>query len=158
LRNQKAVVTRGRDPNLLLEDGAGVQQPFAQSALALTQAMEPMARLLDAAHGDSLHLVALQQQIENIKCPAGTPSGKVMAALQASEQSFTEWALRLSRQHRDGSLRGPAPNVNRRNYFRHLAEDSLLSQAKEEGEPQQDFAEYLRNYYAQYPVCTGRLA
>lgn len=150
--NQKRVVNEGRKPDLMLQGPEG-EITLAEWARQLCRALQPVAELLDNAHGGQPRyhhaLDAQQQKVEDVRL---TPSARVLQDLHEKTQSFAQWGRERAEANRDyfADL-APSPENDKR--FADMAEESLALQAEEEQQPQAPFAEYLAAYYEQYHSC-----
>jgi glutamate--cysteine ligase len=88
-RNQTAVVERGREPELTLEDG-NRQILLTDWATTLLASCEPIAKALDAAadNANKGYQTSLEQQLNKVSRPQLTPSAKVIAAMAAHGSFF----------------------------------------------------------------------
>lgn len=146
-RNQARVTRRGRDPKLRLEYG-GSFRPLKDWAREIIGAMRPIARLLDGYAGGREYARVMDAQVLAVEDPDRTPSARVLAEMQTNEESFFEFAMRMSQQHRRYFLnrRLPPATLER---FNALAERSLAEQAAIENNDILPFDEFLRQYFAQ---------
>src|SRR5690606_6098732 len=126
---------------LHLQRGAE-QVPLTRWAAELLDALEPVAALLDQAHGEPVHQAALQAQRAKVADPELTPSAQVLATLRERGESFTAFALRQSREHaryfRDHPL-----DASEQQQFEALARRWLDEQAPLEREDDGDFDPYV---------------
>lgn len=144
--NFARTVKEGRRPGLMLHDGErDISLPdWGRDLLAR---MAPVAALLDAQRGDSVHADALAQAAAKLADPELTPSAKVLAALRANGQSFAAFGLAQSQQHA-AYFRAHPPSAEEAAYFQQLAAASLAEQAAMEAAPQSDFDDYVAAYRA----------
>lgn len=151
--NQKRVVNEGRKPGLTLL-GAGDQEvEMKQWAEQLCHALEPVADLLDSAHGNrQLYRKALLSQQRKVEDGTLTPSARVLNDLREQKLSFAQWGRQRAEAHRT-YFAELADNPENDKRFADMAEESLALQAAEEQLPQAPFADYLSAYYAQYGRC-----
>ena len=89
-------VKEGRRPGLHLQrDGAPIElQTWAGELL---DAFAPIAALLDRAYGGDAYRNALQLQRRKVEDADLTPSARVLAELQARDESFRDFALQIGR-------------------------------------------------------------
>ncbi len=139
-------VKEGRRPHLHLQRG---EEPveLTRWATELLDALEPVAALLDQAHGDSVHQAALQAQRAKVANPELTPSAQVLATLRERGESFTAFALRQSREHAHYFREHPL-DAHEQQRFEELARRSLDEQAQLEREDDNDFDAYVAAYQA----------
>jgi glutamate--cysteine ligase len=143
------VVKEGRRPGLHLQrDGRTVT--LHDWALALLETMQPIAELLDRSQESHAHSEALAAQRAKIHDPALTPSAQVLASLREHQESFTQFALRQSREHADYFRSHPLNGEQRMTYER-LADESLAAQAELERTQVGDFDAFVAAYQAGIP-------
>lgn len=151
LENQRRVVTRGRDPDMRLQSAAG-EQSLCQWGSLLLDEMMPIASMLDSCYASEEFTSSLFNQRAKIKNPALTPSAKILADMEAKQQTFFRFAMEQSEFHaqcyRDTPLQGDELAA-----MKQAAADSLQQQATIDAEPQEEFDQYLASYYAQYTCC-----
>jgi glutamate--cysteine ligase len=144
--NFARTVKEGRRPGLLLNDGERdlTLQDWGRELLAR---IAPVAALLDAQRGDSVHADALAEAAAKLADPELTPSAKVMAALRANGKSFAAFGLEQSEKHA-AYFRANPPTAQEAAYFQQLAADSLAEQDAMEAAPQANFDDYVAAYRA----------
>ena len=152
--NLKEIVNRGRadDCTLLCSQG---EIPFRQWAGKLLDSLKPLAITLDSLHSASAYQASLSAAAEKIHNPSLTPSAQILRIMRnesipyagfARHQS-TLWA-ELFTTHR--------PSAAEVALFTELAADSIAQQQAIERASTTPFAEYLHNFYRQYPQSTGK--
>jgi glutamate--cysteine ligase len=142
-RNQQKVAERGREPGLLLErqgDTIGLQA-WGQELL---RAMEPLARQLDAAHGGSDYLAAVEHAHAGLLQPDTLPSARVVAAVQQAG-SFVEFARTRSHEVQAYLLAQPWAASDQQ-HFEALAAQSWAEQQAIEAADTMPFDVYLKAY------------
>lgn len=149
--NQRLVVTRGRDPKMRLLSAVG-ELPLAQWGSLLLDEMTLVACAMDQSYDTKDFSVALYNQRAKLKDPSLTPSAKILAQMQARQQTFFRFALEQSEQHAQMYRTNPL-SAEEFKQMQVVAEASLQEQAELESQPQVDFDQYLTNYYAQYTCC-----
>jgi len=144
--NFARTVKEGRRPGLTLtsDDGEISLQAWG---LQLLERIQPVAALLDAQRGDTVHADAIAQQAAKLRDAELTPSAKVLAALRANGKSFATFGLAQSKQHA-AYFRGHPPSAEEAAYFDGLAAVSLAEQAEMEAAPQSSFDDYVAAYRA----------
>lgn len=145
-QNFARVAREGRRPGLTLErDGDTLSlQQWGEACLA---AIEPYARLLDAASGGTSHQLALTAQQHKIADPNATPSARLLAELRASGQEFHDYTLAHSRTHWETlQRRSIAPDVLAA--FERAAADSIADQTALEASDTESFEEYVAHFQA----------
>lgn len=150
VQNQKRVVNEGRKPGLMLQGMDGPELSMMEWAQQLCAALQPVAELLDGAHGNRQHyqnaLLAQQQKVEDVN---RTPSARVLNELREQNITFAQWGRQRAEAHRAYFAEQPfPPKIEKR--FADMAEESLALQAAEEQQTQDPFANYLDAYYQQY--------
>ncbi|MEA3277675.1 MAG: glutamate--cysteine ligase [Pseudomonadota bacterium] len=145
-QNQVLAAHRGRDPMLELErDARGVS--LTAWAAELLDAMEPAAELVDGGSGGPCHDSLIRQR-EKVRDPALTPSARMLAEMRANGEGFSEFARRVSDQHRD-YFHGLALSPERQRFFERLARESHERQREIEAGDHVSFDEFLEGYFAQ---------
>ncbi len=152
LSNQKAVVSRGREPGLTLENYDHGKLNATDWGLDLLKNMQPVAELLDASHGGESHQRSLEKQKNKLLDSNLTPSAKILNSLTANQQSFAEFALSLAKQHHQG-LSYPELSDYTTNRMAEMADESLAEQKAIEESSNEEFESFLKNYYQQYASC-----
>lgn len=144
--NFARTVKEGRRPGLTLnsDNGEISLQAWGQQLL---ERIRPVAALLDAQRGDTVHADAMAQQAAKLLDADLTPSSKVLAALRANGKSFAAFGLEQSKRHA-AYFRGHAPSAEQAAYFDGLAAVSLAEQAEMEAAPQSSFDDYVAAYRA----------
>jgi len=143
--NRRLVVERGRDPALrLLQDGR--HRSIADWGGEILAEMAPVAELLDRLeegepHGESL--AALTPLLED---PALTPSGRLLARLESTGESFLEAMLGLAREQAEGFRETPMDPA-REALFDDLVASSRDQQADLEAADAEDFDTFLARYF-----------
>ncbi|MFL0811082.1 MAG: glutamate--cysteine ligase [Agarilytica sp.] len=154
LANQKAVVNKGRDPELHLEHAEFGKLKARDWAADLIKHMQPAAELLDAGEGSEVHQSALEDQAAKVADSSLTPSETILNTLRDKNQSFSQYALALSKQHHQ-ALKYPELSDRITQRMNQMSEESLAQQASIESGSTEDFELFLQNYYKQYTHCQG---
>ncbi len=145
--NQSKVACCGRDPHLSITIN-GESRPVAEWATLFCQAMRGYCELLDSGNPDVPYVRGLERQLEVAANPALMPSSRVLAEMRARDESFFEFALRKSLEHKQFFEQPPlAPDVV--SEFEALAAKSLEEQAQIEARDELSFGQYLERYFAQ---------
>ena len=142
--NQLAVVARGREPALTLQD-AGEARSLRSWATAILERCQAVAAAIDGVAGGSEHAAAVAAQLAKVEAPERTPSAGVIAALRESGEPFTRFALRQSQRHRAWLLATPLTDTGA-TALTQQSERSLDEQSALEAAPQEPFATYLRRF------------
>ena len=111
-QNQQCVAERGREPGLQLQRGSG-NVALTDWGIELVQALEPMARQFDVAHGTQDYTAALQIAMQGLQRPETLPSARVLQVVQKSYAgSFLEFIKVQSVRTKAAMLQTPlAPAV-----------------------------------------------
>jgi glutamate--cysteine ligase len=145
--NHARVAREGRRPDLRLRrDGRAV--PLRDWALEIVEAMQGVCEFLD--HGDPQrpYAAALAAQEAKIRDVSLTPSARTLLEMRTNDESFFDFALRMSRLHKDYFLDLYSPNDARQEELAAEAEASLEEQARIEAADTLTFDEYLARYFA----------
>jgi len=81
----------------------------------------------------------------------------MLAAMAASDESYFQYAMRLSREHQD-FFAGSRLDDARHGQFEDEAKRSLTEQRKIESADTMSFPEYLENYFRQSALDPKRLS
>jgi glutamate--cysteine ligase len=145
--NHAIVAREGRKPGLLLHrDGRPV--PLQQWALEIVDAMQGVCELLDEGDPQRPYSTSLEVQAEKIRDASLTPAARTLEELQANEESFFDFALRMSKVHRSYFRELYSPNESREAEFQHEAEESLVAQSRIEAADRISFDQYLDKYFS----------
>lgn len=146
-RNLLLVAHRGREPGLRLSRN-GESVTLQQWAGEILDAMRPVCETLDQTHGGHAYGDALDEQVTKVEESELTPSARMLREMRERGEGFYQFAHRLSVQHhnyfsqRDLSAEHSAE-------FDRLARQSHAAQAAIEAQPQQDFGDFLDDYFEQ---------
>jgi glutamate--cysteine ligase len=154
--NQQAVATRGRQPGLALRR-RGRDVGLREWAQEICTTMQGICTLLDAGDSDGPYSQALERQREGIADPERLPSARMLAEMAASDESFFQYAMRLSREHRELFANAGLADA-RREQFEAEVSRSHAEQRDIEASDKLSFAEYLENYFRQTAVDPKKLS
>ncbi|MCP1673794.1 glutamate--cysteine ligase [Natronocella acetinitrilica] len=146
--NQGLVARQGRDPDLKLYRADGATVPLRVWAEELMEALAGPAELLDelrdgTPYGDALRLCA-----QRVRDPGCTPSARVLDTMRDQGESFIEFAMRVSEEHRRQFLAEPlSPELRER--FETAARESIAEQQAIEAADDLPFEDYLQRYFNQ---------
>ncbi|WP_370980669.1 glutamate--cysteine ligase [Agaribacterium sp. ZY112] len=146
--NHSKIVNEGRKPGLKLKHPEAGNIDAKEWALALIQAMQPAAELLDQANESHDFASALKSQRAVIEDLSLSPSAKLLSKLQGG-LSFIELGLEQSR-HNLAELESRALCEGQAARFNTMANDSHAAQAKLERKSKGEFSAFLADYYKQY--------
>ncbi|MBX9719843.1 MAG: hypothetical protein K2X81_00470, partial [Candidatus Obscuribacterales bacterium] len=142
--NFALTVKQGRRPGLMLSRH-GQAISLQDWGKELLERIAPVAALLDTQRGDTSHAQAMQVQTEKLHHPELTPSAKVLDAIRAANNSFTQFALQQStRLAEEFRARPPAPEQLA--LYTKMAEKSLAEQAEMESAQSGSFDEFIAHY------------
>lgn len=145
-RNNSLVVTKGREPGLeLLDNGAEV--PLTQLADNILDQIEKVAKAIDQAKGGTSYIDSVKLQREKIADSDLTPSAIILASLRESGLQFTDWALHVSKQHREDLL-SETLDAEVAADLSSKVEQSIIQQQEIEASDDVDFDTFLDNYMA----------
>ena len=125
-QNLNQVAYEGRNPKLQLQCGNGSIH-MQQWALDIMDEMQSISQTLDAAHDTLRYSRALCEQREKIINPALTPSARILSDMHEHEESFTEFAMRKSREHHKYH-QSRKLSQRRREYYESLSRKSYRQQ------------------------------
>lgn len=151
-KNQRAVVTEGRKPNLTLIENNNIERPMREWAFDLLEAMAPVAQLFDdAAHQDGSYACALESARQRVASPERLPSAQIMKHI-TNGMSHVEFGLKQANIHKATFLSNAlSPLLSKR--YSDTAAQSLQQQKEEDMQTQEPFEQYLADYYKQYADC-----
>ena len=143
--NQQAVAERGRQPGLMLECG-DTQISLKDWGRTIVQEMRPLAQQLDAAHGGTLYLQALDAALHGLDQPDTLPSARVLGVMQKDfNGSFVAFVRAQSERLKRDTLAAQVP-AGKSERFKTLAEASWADQNKIEAADTMPFDGYLKTY------------
>jgi glutamate--cysteine ligase len=144
--NLQTAVNDGRNPaaSITLH---GATASLREWGYALCEAMLPVAQLLDDArpssHGYTRSLAAQRRKLID---PTTTPSARVLDELRARECSYFEFAMTHAQRSRNHFRHQPMSQA-RREFFEHLATESLEEQRELEAARGPEFGDYVAAWY-----------
>ena len=154
--NQQAVAIRGRQPDLALKRRAR-DVGLREWAEEICTGMQGICALLDGGDRNGPYCQALENQRRAIADPSRLPSARMLANMEASDESFYQYAMRVSREHRDFFANTPLAD-ERRTQFEAEASRSLAEQRQIEASDSVSFADYLANYFQQSAMDPKKLS
>ena len=146
--NLEAVVGRGREPGLCLNNGSE-GAPLVDWANELLAAMQPVADLLDTAHDDKHYNASLGQQRGKVEDPDLTPSARILREMSERKLPFFRVAMAYSEQWAEYFRERPLAEATLA-AFEEETRRSVEDQASVEASDNISFREYLDNFFAQY--------
>ncbi|WP_027853332.1 glutamate--cysteine ligase [Marinobacterium litorale] len=145
--NHQRIVTRGREPGLMLACADGERSVAERGKQILEQTLLT-AKIMDEQLGGRDHENAVQAQHAKLEDPDQTPSAQVLRAIKESGLSYTDWAMAQSRAHRQTLSQVPLSNSEHA-LFSEMTGRSLAEQEEIEAQPQPPFDQFLAEYLAQ---------
>lgn len=142
-RNEREIINRGRDPELHLTH-CGKEASVTEHLQQLMAALEPCAKLLDAATLDESHSQALQAQKEKVHHPEQTPSGIMMQQVLDGAE-FIDLIQEQARDHANKALQDGITPANKALLEQH-ARESLAEQKQREQDDSMSFEAFLAAY------------
>ena len=145
--NQQAVATRGREPGLVLKR-RGKDVTLREWAENIFDALAGICELLDASESGSAYTSALALQREGVADPEHLPSARMLEEMDAANESYFQYAMRLSHEHQD-FFASARLSDERREDFEAESSRSLAAQRDIEASDELSFPEYLDKYFSQ---------
>jgi len=145
--NHARVAREGRRPGLCLRRG-GRDVPLRDWALEIVDGMSGVCEVLDEGDPQRPYSTALEVQSAKVLDVELTPSARTLQEMRTNEESFFNFALRMSGLHRSYFLELYSPNESRQDEFAQKAEESLREQARVEASDDVSFDEYLARYFS----------
>lgn len=145
--NHARTARHGREASLqLLRDGR--EQALADWGREIVDGVGLVAELIDAATNGRDYAHAVEAQRAKLADAGRTPSARLLAELENTEDSFFDFAMQAARGHRD-YFRSLAPgNPERQAELEREARDSVRRQREIEASDRMSFDEYLQSYFA----------
>ena len=145
--NHAIVAREGRRPGLLLRrDGRDVK--LSDWAAEIIDSMRGLCELLDEGDAQHPYRTALELQEEKVRDLSLTPSARSLHEMQTNEESFFNFALRMSKVHQSYFRDLLSPNSSRQDDFAAEAAASIEHQARIEATDDISFDQYLARYFA----------
>lgn len=138
------VVKQGREPGLELSR-CGEPVSLQQWASELIGQISQVAELLDRSQGSDEHIRAIAAQQAKVDDSSLTPSAQVLEAMRRHGESFSQFALRQTRQHAE-DFRSRALSDADVAWFDEAARSSLAQQTEMEAADTQDFDSFVEEY------------
>ena len=146
--NLEAVVNRGRQPGLQLNDCSS-EVPLNRWADSLLNAMHPLAELLDTAFETGHYSVSLDDQLSKVADPGLTPSARILREMREQNLPFFRLAMAYSERWAEHFRKHPLP-AEIQAAFEQETRRSLDAQAEIEQSDDLSFEQYLDNFFSQY--------
>ncbi len=138
---------RGRGPSLRLQRH-GQAITLRKWADEICDAMQGICELLDRGENKSLYSTVLESQREAIKDADRTPSAIMIAEMRRNQESFHEFAKRLSRQNLQ-YFKTQHLSRQQELFYSQESQKSIHKQTEIEQADELSFAAYLQRYFAQ---------
>ena len=142
--NLRKVVTRGREPGLMLDTPAG-EVSLIKAGTELLELVALTASVLDLPVSDSRYVDAVKAQQLKIDDSSLTPSAQVLHALKESGLNHTAWLLEQSAKHKETLLKTPL-DKSTLGRLTQQAQDSLKLQKRIEASDTQSFDQFLAEF------------
>lgn len=144
--NIALVVENGRNPDLQLTR-AGVPKGMREWANEFCTELAYSAALLDEMQGGSAHTDSLNIQTAKVNNPALTPSGKILAEMQAKRLSFFQFSMQQSLSHK-AFLQNNGLGAKAEADMRSTAAESVARQREIEAADSLGFDDFLAQWNA----------
>lgn len=141
--NLQAVVRRGRDPSLRLQQH-GQPRALPDWAREILGQVESIAAMLDEVNETSVHRKATRSQMAKVQDPELTPSAKVLRRMREMKTSYFRFAMNQSLANSD-YFRARKPSAGALDAFEKMTSESLTAQQKIEASDTIDFDTYLKS-------------
>lgn len=145
--NQGLVARRGREPGLELRRNGGSVR-LIDWARETCEALAGICETLDTAEPDTPYTDALKIQYAVVADPELSPSARVLREMAEHNESFVEFALRVSREQESYFRSKPLPPETQDAYDAQ-AKESLRQQREIEAADDMLFEHFLEHYFAQ---------
>jgi glutamate--cysteine ligase len=145
--NHALVAREGRKPGLLLRRD-GRQVPLKGWALEIIDSMRGVCEMLDEGDAQRPYSTALEVQEAKVRDVSLTPAARTMDELRTNQESFFDFALRMSKVHQSYFRELYCPSEARQEEFQHEAQESLVKQERIEASDRLSFDEYLEHYFS----------
>ncbi|HUG99959.1 MAG TPA: glutamate--cysteine ligase [Gammaproteobacteria bacterium] len=145
--NHARVAVTGRRPDLPLVISE-IDKPLAEWGRELCRQLVPICRMLDRDDPAHSYSAALEMQAAKVEDATLTPSARILAEMRQEQESFFQFALRMSREHREYFAALPPMCRGRLEEFQAEAERSLQAQREIEASDAEPFEQYLARYFS----------
>ena len=105
-------------------------------ALEIVDSMRGVCELLDEGDAQRPYTAALEAQEAKVRDVSLTPAARTLLEMRTNEESFFDFALRMSQLHKSYFLELYSPNESRQHEFAAEADESLQAQARIEADGQ----------------------
>jgi glutamate--cysteine ligase len=145
--NLQKVITRGREPGLLLSTSRGETTPLTETGKMLLAQVQMTGELLDQVHKTKAYSLSIATQKQKLEDPSLTPSAQVLTAVKRTGLSYTKWIMQKSREHKDYYLHSPL-SIPELNNLVQKVKASLQKQQQMEAADKLTFDQFLAEYLA----------
>jgi glutamate--cysteine ligase len=145
--NQRRVALAGRDPELVLNSPDG-PRAVREWAAEICRNLEGVCEALDTDQPDGPYGRSLRRQQRAVEDPDRLPSSRIVAEMHDRDESFFQFAMRMSREHLD-RFRETGLGPERFEELTAEARRSFERQAAIEAGDRISFEDYLAGYFAQ---------
>lgn len=142
--NITRVVEQGRDPELTL-DLKGSPKRLKAWANELLDDLIHSASMLDHIHGGDDYESSLNEQLDKVKNPDLTPSGKILRAMEEGQVSFFDFAIQQSRAHKE-YFKNSGLSLKTVKHMQETSSSSLARQKELEAADTLSFDEFLAHW------------
>ncbi len=125
----------------------GERKLLPEWGLEILERMMDVATVLDGDDPATPYRLSVAMTRERLKDATLTPAHIMLEDMRNHRETFTDYALRISRQHADHFRKRPL-NDDRLRLFHQQAESSLLEQQAIEARDHLSFEEFLGRYFA----------
>ena len=150
--NHKKVVSYGLDPNLEMTvwtEAKRHKMPIKQWILKVFSGpMAQAATLLDVAHNCQNYSRTLDYYHKVVEHREPSLVKRILEGID-SDNSFADWAFKLSQQHRQQALNSQI-SVEQQQYYQQLAARSIQQKHHIEAQSKLPIAQYIHNLYRDY--------
>ncbi|OUS25525.1 glutamate--cysteine ligase ['Osedax' symbiont bacterium Rs2_46_30_T18] len=142
--NNNLVVNKGREPGLKLSIAEG-EQSLTEFASQILDQVQKVAVAIDSVKGGTNYSDSVKQQRAKVADSDLTPSAIILASLRESGLQFTDWALHVSRQHREDLLSSDLDEKVNADLSDKVSQ-SILAQQEMEQSDSIEFEQFLEEY------------
>jgi glutamate--cysteine ligase len=145
--NLTKVVLEGRKPGLSLLDNSEDKTLQAWGG-ELFEAFALIAKVLDDANGTDCHSEAVKSEFKKINNPDLTPSARWLNELLANNLDNSSFGLQKAADYKSHALEFDYLYLTKET-FEQQAKDSISQREAVEASDDQDFASFIKDYFAQ---------
>ena len=146
-QNELDVAHKGRTPGLKLQRDAS-DCSLKEWALEICDVMQGICEYLDVSRDNQVYSQSLKEQIEKIKDPDLTPSGRMLSEMREKKEGFYYFAKRMSQNHYE-YFKSINLSEEKKRLFSEAANISVEKQQLIEAEDTLSFDDYLKAYFSQ---------